>query len=139
MILNLLWLSVSFNLITSFTHLWVLGLKDDAGHGKDYSYKEAQLHTDQSRGWHGDHPNYGVISARTPLSRNIPELSECPPKANNDDGSQHAFLESLEERCKEEEHKEYYQGADQTGYLCGEKGRQTEISQLRSWVHGMLG
>lgn len=91
--------------------------KDEADHGKDDSYKEAQLHTDQSRGWHGNQPNDGVISTRTPLSRYIPELSQCPPKANNYDTSKHAFLESLEERCKEEEDKEDYQGTDQTWYL----------------------
>lgn len=103
--------------MTLFAYLWILSPKDEADHGKDYSYKESQLHTDQSRGWHGNQPNDGVISARTPLSRYIPELSQCPPKANNYDTSKHTFLESLEERCKEEEDKEDYQGTDQTWHL----------------------
>lgn len=105
----------------SITHLRVLGLKDDADHGKNYSDQETQLHTDQSRGWRGNQPNDGIIPAGPPLSRDILELPQCPPKADNDDTGKNTLLESVEERCEEEEDEKDDQGADQTRYLIGEQ------------------
>lgn len=108
----------------SITHLRVLGLKDDAHHGKNYSDQEAQLHTDQSCGWHGDQPNDGVVPAGTPLSRDILELPQCTPKADNDDTGKNTLLESVEERCEEEEDEKDDQGTDQTRYLMKQRAEK---------------
>lgn len=86
----------------SITHLRVLSLKDDAEHGKKYSDHKTQLHTDQSRGRHGDQPHRGVGAAGTPLGRYVPELPQRPTEAYNDDAGENALLEGVEARRKEE-------------------------------------
>ena len=108
-------------IIRSITHLGVLGLIDYADHRKHYPDHKTNLHTDQSRGEHGDQPNNTVISASTQLCRDILKLPQCPPKANNDDTGKNALLESVEVRREEEEDKKDNQGANQTGYLSEEQ------------------
>lgn len=117
-----------------FSHLWVLHLKDDTDHGKNYSHQEAQLHADQSRGWHSDQPHNGIISASTPLCWDVLELPQCPPKADNDDTGENTFLEIIEERCKEEEHEKDDQGADQTRYLMEEQTCLWATWRQRIWL-----
>ena len=114
--------------IKSITHLRILGLKDDAGHWKNYSDQEAQLHADQSCSWHRDQPHYSIVFTGTPFSWDVLELPQSPPKADDYDTSKNALLEIVEEGCEEEEDEKDNQGTDQTWYLT-EECRNEEIDQ----------
>lgn len=52
-----------------------------------------------------------------PLSWDVLELPQSPPKADNDDTGKNALLEIVEERGEEEEDEKDNQGTDQTWYL----------------------
>lgn len=104
------------------TYLRGLGLEDDAAHGENDAGHQAQLHADESRGGHRDQPHDGIVPAGPPLSRDIFELPQRPPEADNDDACEDAPLKIVKERCEEEQDEENNQGADQTGHLMeGEK------------------
>lgn len=108
------------------THLGVLALTDDTEHRKDDSNQEAQLNADQSRGSRGDDPNDGIVPAGAPFRRDVAELPQRSPKADDDDTGKDTLLESVEERRKKEEDEQDDQGTDQTRYLMeGMKEKQT--------------
>ena len=99
------------------TYLSILGLINDTEHGKHDSDQETQLHTDECRGRHGDQPDYGINLAGAPLFRDVKELPESSPQADNDDAGEDALLEGVEVRSKEQEDEEDDQSTDQAGYL----------------------